>query len=172
MKLASPSPRAPAAWLRHLAEGAMALGLAGMVLAVFVNVVLRYVFDTGIVYYEELSRLLFVWLVSLGAVLAAFENQHLGFDLLTARLRGVPRQVCLWLARGGTAYVMVLVAQGSWAQVRAGMDSRSTVIGYPLALAAASTLVVAVGVLAALAAEVVRHRSRTPHPPAGSELIE
>ena len=153
-------------------EVIIAAMLAVMLVMILLNVVLRYALNSGITITEELSRLLFVWLVSLGAVLAAFENQHLGFDLLTARLPGVPRQVCLWLARGGTAYVMVLVAQGSWAQVRAGMDSRSTVIGYPLALAAASTLVVAVGVLAALAAEVVRHRSRCPHPPAGSELIE
>lgn len=159
-------------WLRHLAEAAMALGLAGMVLSVFVNVVLRYAFDTGIVFYEELSRLLFVWLVGIGAVLASFENKHLGFDLVTSRLRGIPRQVCLWLSRAGVAYVMVLVAQGSWAQVRAGLDSHSTVIGYPLALAAASTLVVAIGVLAALAAEIARHRTRTPHADADGQLVD
>lgn len=50
-------------WLKRLAEGLMVLALAGMVIAVFVNVVLRYVFHTSIVSYEEISRLLFVWLV-------------------------------------------------------------------------------------------------------------
>jgi TRAP-type C4-dicarboxylate transport system permease small subunit len=39
-------------WLKRLAEGLMVLALAGMVIAVFVNVVLRYVFHTSIVSYE------------------------------------------------------------------------------------------------------------------------
>lgn len=128
----------------------MALGLAGMVLAVFVNVVLRYGFDTGIVFYEELSRLLFVWLVCIGAVLASGERKHLGFEMLTTRLHGLPARVCRWISRLGIAYILVLVAQGSWQQVQAGMNSFSTVIGYPLALAAAATLVMAVGMLAVL----------------------
>ena len=148
--------------LRRVAEAAMAIGLAGMVLAVFVNVVLRYVFDTGIVFYEELSRLLFVWLVCIGAIVASAENKHLGFDMLTSRLKGVPRQLCLWLSRAGIVYVMVLVVQGSWRQVEAGMNSHSTVIGYPLALAAAATLVLALGILLVLLVQMLQG-SRPPH---------
>ncbi|MCM5679688.1 TRAP transporter small permease [Schlegelella sp. S2-27] len=157
----SPLSRA-STWLRRLAEAAMAVGLAGMVLAVFVNVVLRYVFDTGIVFYEELSRLLFVWLVCIGTIVASAENKHLGFDMLTARLKGTPRAVCTWLSRLGIAYVMVLVVQGSWRQVEAGMESFSTVIGYPLALAAAATLVLALGVLLVLIVQTLQG-SRPPH---------
>ncbi|AKJ28165.1 TRAP transporter small permease [Caldimonas brevitalea] len=143
------------ALLQRVAEAAMALGLAGMVLAVFVNVVLRYAFDTGIVFYEELARLLFVWLVCIGAIVASRERQHLGFDLLTSRLRAAPRRWCTALSRLGIAYVLVLVTQGSWRQVQAGLDSHSTVIGYPLALAAAATLVLAIGMLAVLLHQVV-----------------
>ncbi|MNF15782.1 hypothetical protein D3C80_2185250 [compost metagenome] len=42
---------------------------------------------------------------------------------------------------------MVLLLWGSWAQVQAGLASYSTVLGYPLALGAAATLVLAVGML-------------------------
>ena len=149
-------------WLQRAAEATMAIGLAGMVVAVFVNVVLRYVFDTGIVFYEELSRLLFVWLVCIGAIVASAENKHLGFDMLTSRLKGVPRLVCLWLSRIGIGYVMLLVVQGSWRQVEAGMNSFSTVIGYPLALAAAATLVLALGILLVLLVQTLQG-SRPPH---------
>ncbi|MCW7539207.1 TRAP transporter small permease [Aquabacterium sp. A7-Y] len=158
-----PSPRGAVRLLRRLAEAAMALGLAGMVLAVFINVVLRYVFDTGIVFYEELSRLLFVWLVCIGAILASGENKHLGFEMLTSRLKGAPLRACEWLSRLGIAYVMLLVAQGSWQQVQAGLHSFSTVIGYPLALAAASTLVLAIGMLAVLVTQAVQGHRRPPH---------
>ena len=49
-------------WLRHLCEGFLALCLLVMVVAVFGNVVLRYVWGTGWVVTEELARLLFIWL--------------------------------------------------------------------------------------------------------------
>lgn len=172
MTTAAPSSaRGPARWAslaRRGAEATMAIGLAGMVLAVFINVVLRYGFDTGIVFYEELSRLLFVWLVCIGAIVAAAEGKHLGFDMLTSRLRGRARKVFLWLSHLMVGTVLLLVLKGSWSQVIAGLQSFSTVIGYPLALAAASTLVMAVGMLAILVADLVRGEEAA-HDDAGVE---
>lgn len=150
-------------WLARITEALMALSLAGMVVAVFVNVVLRYGFQTGIVYYEELSRLLFVWLVCVGAVLASAEGKHLGFDMLTSRLKGVPAKLSWWLSQVLVAGVLLLVLKGSWEQVKAGLNSFSTVMAYPLALAAASTLVMAVGMLVILAIELVRGKATEHH---------
>jgi len=56
--------------------------LAVMGILVFGNVVLRYAFNSGIAISEELSRLLFVWLIFLGAVLASAQRVHIGFDTL------------------------------------------------------------------------------------------
>ncbi|QOF76919.1 TRAP transporter small permease [Variovorax sp. 38R] len=149
-----PARRKPA--LQRLAELFMVVALAGMVVAVFVNVVLRYVFATSIVSYEEISRLLFVWLVAVGTIVAAFEGKHLGFDMLTSRLKGGPRKGLFWLSQLLVAGCMVLLLKGAWAQVVAGMESFSTVLGYPLALGAAATLVLAVGLLVALVFDLVR----------------
>lgn len=133
-----------AVWTRRLAEGALALCLLVMVLAVFGNVVLRYVWGTGWVVTEELSRLLFIWLVCIAATLAFSEGKHLGFDLVTARLTGTPATALRWLTRGMIAVALYYLIRGSWTQVLVGMDSRSPVMGYPLALAAAGTLVMGV----------------------------
>lgn len=127
--------------LKHLVEGLMALCLFGMVVAVFGNVLLRYFWGTGWVVSEELSRLLFVWLVCLSATLAFGEGKHLGFDLVTARLTGVKALVFRWLTRALIAIALYYLITGSWAQVLVGMDSRSPVMNYPLAVAAAGTLV-------------------------------
>ena len=62
------------------------LCLAVMVVLVFGNVVLRYGFNLGITVSEELSRLLFVWLTFLGAIVALREHGHLGVDMLVSRL--------------------------------------------------------------------------------------
>ncbi len=139
---AGPKPR-----LQRLAEALMVLALAGMVIAVFVNVVLRYVFHTSIVSYEEISRLLFVWLVAIGAIVAAFEGSHLGFDLVTSRVGPAARRVLFWLSQLLVLACMGLLLSGSWDQVQAGLNSFSTVLGYPLALGAAATLVLAVGLI-------------------------
>jgi TRAP-type transport system small permease protein len=143
--------------LRRAAEAFLFITLAGMVVAVFVNVVLRYGFGTGIVFYEELSRLLFVWLVCVGAVLATADDQHLGFDMLTVRLSGPALAACTWIARVAIAFGLLLVVKGSWEQVKAGMQSFSTVMGYPLALAAASTLFMALAMLVLLVLEIKRN---------------
>ncbi|GKT18256.1 TRAP transporter small permease [Acidovorax sp. SUPP2522] len=161
----APPRRKPA--LQRLAELFMVLALAGMVVAVFVNVVLRYVFHTSIVSYEEVSRLLFVWLVAVGSIVAAFEGKHLGFDMLTSRVKGGARKGLFWVSQLLVAVCMVLLLKGSWEQVAAGMSSYSTVLGYPLALAAAATLVLAAGLLVALVFDLLRGEPPTPAGPAG-----
>jgi len=57
-----------------------------MVILVFLNVVLRYGFDSGLTWSEEIARFGFVWIVFLGAVIALKDKSHLGVDLLTAKL--------------------------------------------------------------------------------------
>jgi len=141
----NPAPIKPR--LQRLAEHFMVLALAGMVVAVFVNVVLRYVFNTSIVSYEEIARLLFVWLVAIGAIVAAYECSHLGFDMVTSRVRPATRRALFWLTQALVIACMLLLLWGSWAQVEAGLHSYSTVMGYPLALGAAATLVLALGML-------------------------
>lgn len=149
--------------LKNLVEGLMALCLFGMVVAVFGNVLLRYFWGTGWVVSEELSRLLFVWLVCLSATLAFGEGKHLGFDLVTARLQGAKATVLRWLSRALIALALYYLITGSWAQVLVGMDSHSPVMGYPLAVAAAGTLVMGVCMAVLLLLQAWNElRGRTP----------
>lgn len=128
-------------FLRHAVEALLAISLLGMVIAVFGNVVLRYFWGTGWVVSEELSRLLFVWLVSLAATLAFGEGQHLGFDLVTERVKGGwAAGVLRWLSRALIAVALYHLICGAWAQVVVGMDSHSPVMNYPLALSAGAIL--------------------------------
>ena len=164
-QLPAPASHAPEhkPLIKRLAEHFMVLALAGMVIAVFVNVVLRYVFATSIVSYEEISRLLFVWLVAVGSIVTAFEGKHLGFDMLTSRVKGPTKKVLFWVSQLLVAMCMVLLAVGSWEQVKAGLESYSTVLGYPLALGAAATLVLAVGLLIAMVFDLRRGEARDAH---------
>ena len=122
--------------LRRVLHAAMAACLALMALLVFVNVVLRYGFGSGLAASEELSRLLFVWMVFIGATAAYPAGEHMAFTSLAARLRQRPAALAVWTAliRLLVLLAAAMVAWGAWQQVQVGLGSRSTVLGYPIAL--------------------------------------
>ncbi|MFT0532151.1 TRAP transporter small permease [Castellaniella hirudinis] len=146
--------------MRKAAEAFMAVTLALMVVAVFSNVVLRYAFGTGLVIYEELSRLLFVWLVCMGTVVTAYEKRHLSFDLLIDRVGPRMRVVLDALAALISAIVLGMVVKGAWDQVIAGLHSHSPVMGYPLSIAAAATLFMAAAMEVLLFKQAILDRLR------------
>jgi len=97
-------------------EGVMVLLLAGMVVMVFGNVVLRYLFDTGIDVSEELSRFFFVWLTFIGAVVVGRENAHLGVETLVGRLGEGGRKVCMVLSDIFVILCCAVFFWGTWLQ--------------------------------------------------------
>ncbi|MGB6008321.1 TRAP transporter small permease [Castellaniella sp.] len=146
--------------IRKAAEAFMAITLALMVIAVFSNVVLRYAFGTGLVVYEELSRLLFVWLVCMGTVVTAYDKRHLSFDLVIDRVGPRTRLILDALAGIISAIVLGMVVKGAWDQVIAGLHSHSPVIGYPLSIAAAATLFMAAAMEVLLFKQAILDRLR------------
>ena len=119
--------------LSHFAMGAC---LGVMAVAVFVNVVLRYGFGSGVAASEELSRLLFVWMVFIGATAAYPAGEHMAFTSLVALLRSRPALMGLVTALIRLLVIAgaAMVAHGAWQQVIVGLDSHSVVLGYPTAL--------------------------------------
>lgn len=132
---ASPVPARKSRW-QHVAEAAMAACLGAMALAVFINVVLRYGFGSGIAASEELSRLLFVWMVFIGATAAYPLGEHMAFTSLLLPLRKKPAALKAVAALIRVAVVVAsgLVGWGAWQQVLVGLDSQSVVLGYSNAL--------------------------------------
>ena len=140
--------------MRKPFDMAMAACLAVMATIVFINVVLRYGFGSGVAASEELSRLLFVWMVFIGATAAYPAGQHMAFTSLVRHIARGPVSRA-WVSRAIHALVLlacVLIGWGAWQQVVVGMDSTSVVIGYPVALLPLPALLcaAAIGVMALL----------------------
>ncbi len=114
----------------------MASCLGVMAVAVFINVVMRYGFGSGIAANEELSRLLFVWMVFIGATAAYPAGEHMAFTSLVALLRNKPIPMTLMtvLIRLLVILGSSLVAWGAWQQVQVGLGGKSVVMGYSTAL--------------------------------------
>jgi TRAP-type transport system small permease protein len=137
-------------------EALMALDLALIVVLVFSNVVGRYGFGSGFAGAEEVSRLLFVWLVFLGAVLALRRRAHLGVELLQACLPRPLRRACAVVTHVLMLYALWLFLAGSWTQTKIGMTTFSTVLHYPNALMAAAGLVCAASMLLIVGVNLAR----------------
>ena len=142
--------------LERIVEWLMALALTVMFVLVFGNVVLRYVFSSGIAWAEEIARLMFVWLIFLGAILALRRHAHLGVELVQARLPRKLRRLCAVISHLLMLYALWLFLYGSWTQTVIGMDTYSTVLRYPSAFMASAGLLCAASMLLIVAANLWR----------------
>lgn len=120
--------------LVRAAEWLLIALLAVMVVLVFGNVVLRYVFNSGIVFSEEVSRFVFMWLTLIGALVVMKDNAHLGMSSVVDRLGETGQRICRFASDALTLACCVLLAHGTWKQVVIGMDNRSPVTDVPLGL--------------------------------------
>jgi TRAP-type C4-dicarboxylate transport system permease small subunit len=67
-------------------RAAIFLMMAAMTTLVFINVVARYVFGVSIIWAEEVSQYLMIWIAYLGAGLALREGRHVALEMLHDRL--------------------------------------------------------------------------------------
>lgn len=136
----------------------LALCLGVMAVSVFVNVVLRYGFGSGVAASEELSRLLFVWMVFVGATAAYPLGEHMAFTSLVGLLAKRPRAMALAasLIRLLVLLGCALVGWGAWQQVLVGLDSSSVVLHYPVALLPLPALLCAIAIGGMAFFELVR----------------
>lgn len=74
----------------HLEETLLIIALVLMTVLVFLQVVLRYIFNSGIIWSEEISRYLFVWISWIGISLGERENQHIKVEMVVNKLKGTP----------------------------------------------------------------------------------
>lgn len=125
----------------------MAVLLAAMVVLVFGNVVLRYVFNSGIAMSEELSRWLFVWMVFLGAIVGMREHAHLGVDSLVKILSPLGRKICYAISHALMLYASVLLTEGAWKQTVLNWDTIAPASGLSVGLFYASGLVFGVATI-------------------------
>lgn len=139
-----------------LLKALCALLLAGMVVLVFGNVVLRYGFNSGITLSEEVSRWMFVWLTFLGAIVALRERGHLGVDSLVRRLPLWGKKLCYVVSHSLVIYAIVLFMLGTWDQTLINWDVVAPASGASVALFYGVGLIFAVSTLPLLLVDLLR----------------
>lgn len=106
--------------------------LALMVVLVFVNVVMRYAFNSGISVSDELSRFLFVWMTFLGAILGLRKRQHAGVTMLRDRLGPGAQRGMDAACEGLILACSVLMVKGAWSLALSNHDNISPLTRLPM----------------------------------------
>lgn len=112
-------------------EALVVIILSAMSILVFLNVVLRYGFNSSINVTEEVSRYMFVWLAFLGAVLAFSENQHVRVTMLTDKLSPVGRNILSVFTDLAMLFCCYLIVEGSWIQFNLNLNNFAPISGLP-----------------------------------------
>jgi TRAP-type C4-dicarboxylate transport system permease small subunit len=110
-------------------EFIMVFLLGGMAFMVFGNVLLRYGFNSGLNWSEEMSRYFFVWLTFIGAVVTFHEYSHLGVETLVRTFGRTGRLLCMLI----TNLIILLCAAvffwGTWKQADINASVIAPVVG-------------------------------------------
>ena len=131
--------------------------LALMVILVFGNVVLRYGFNSGITFSEEVSRFLFIWVVFLGAVLTLRDNAHLGVHMVTKMLPYGGKRIAKLVSDVATLACCVLITHGGWFLVKLEFTNIAPISGIPLGAVFTGLLVCSIGMGYLLLDSIVRN---------------
>ncbi len=141
-------------WVTKVLELAIVACLAVMGVLVLGNVVLRYVFSTGIALSEELARLLFVWLIFLGAILASRQHAHIGFDTLVRKLPARWKKLVLLISGALMLFGCALFVIGGWEQTRINLDNTYPVLGISYGWLYGSSIVFGLGMILSILANL------------------
>ena len=91
----------------------IAIFLGAMIFFTFMNVILRQ-FGIGFPWSEEIARICFIYLIYLGAIIAARENQHLMIDTLICKLPPLGQKVLYVIIQGLIIWLMWILTNGAF----------------------------------------------------------
>lgn len=162
--------------VRKSIEWTLIIFLGSMVVLVFGNVVLRYGFNSGIVFSEEVSRFLFMWVTLLAAMLALQEGAHLGMTTIVASLPVKGQRIVRFISDSLMLVCCMLLIDGTWKQVTIAMTDRAPVTGIPLGVVFSGLLVCSAGMIITLCRSLWRQvtgrmsaQDLIPHQDQGAE---
>ena len=115
-------------WLLPL----LALLLGFITAGVFLQIVLRYGFDTSFLWGEELSLFAFTWCIYLGAAVCVRRRTHFAFDFLAGLLSGRAAAVQRLLVDLITIGIAAVLVVDGWSYAQLSIQRLSPALGITL----------------------------------------
>lgn len=98
-------------------------------LFVFTNVILRYVFGSGLTWAVELSSILFLVIIVLGSVLAMIDDNHIKVDVLTNAVNKQWKKILAILSTILTLVALLILGLGSYTLMMENIVLTTPVLG-------------------------------------------
>lgn len=111
----------------------MVLIIGSMTALVFLNVVLRYGFNSNLAITEEIGRYLFVWLTFLGAISAFIRNRHVRVDTFLRLMPPNTQRVVGIISSLAMLACCVLILIGGWQLTQSNMSNYLPISDLPVA---------------------------------------
>lgn len=146
-------------WLSGLSKVVLGGSVFIITALIFLNVVLRYWFNSGVFFTEELSELLFVWMVFLGALIVLREGTHIGVDLVISRLKPPARKTASLISNLLMLSITLLMLKGGLVQLKINWDVKTPATGFPMSAYVLSIVFFAAFASIILIHNIVRWRS-------------
>ena len=115
-------------WLLPL----LALLLGFITAGVFLQIVLRYGFDTSFLWGEELSLFAFTWCIYLGAAICVHRRTHFAFDFLAGLLSGRAAAVQRLLVDLIVIAIAAVLVVDGWTYAQLSIQRLSPALGITL----------------------------------------
>jgi TRAP-type C4-dicarboxylate transport system permease small subunit len=115
--------------LGNIVEGILLVMMVALCVDVFLGVFSRYVLARTFTWYDEIARLLFVWIVFLGAAVGVRRGAHFRLHLLVDRFPPALRRATVTfgiLAMMGFGWILI---QHGWKLVELGQFQKTPVMG-------------------------------------------
>jgi TRAP-type C4-dicarboxylate transport system permease small subunit len=142
--------------LFHGLKVAAALCLAVMIVLVFCNVVLRYAFNQGISFSEEVASWCMTWMTYTAGLVAFREHGHLGFDAFLSFLSSGLQRFFLSIAQLLMIAIMGMFCYGSWQQTLINLDNMAPASGISVGFLYGIGVIFSVGAIAVLLGDLYR----------------
>jgi len=101
-------------WVNAFEETAIAVLLGLMTVVTFINVVLRYGFNSQLIWGLEVTLILFAWLVILGVSYCVKVTAHLGVDAVTNLFQPGARRILALISGLICILYAIFLMKGAW----------------------------------------------------------
>jgi len=139
-----------------------------MVLFVFLNVVLRICFNSGLTWSEELSRYLFVFVTYIGAISAMRVNGHMTVDILISKVKPQAQMALYVISQTLIAILMLILVHGSVKMVLQNTASRTAALGISYALLYSAGIITGIAIAIIAVTNIVH---AVTHPDEISKIV-
>ena len=113
---------------RLLENIALVVLLGGMILLAVSQIVMREVFDTGVIWADELIKLMVLWLAMIGSIAASRDNRHIRIDVLSHVLPGALVNVARIVVDLFAAVVCAVIAWQAWRYLQLEIEFEDQVL--------------------------------------------